>query len=89
MRTMFLPGVAILIGGLLGGWAGSGRALAVVAGQEQKPAAGKLDRTVLPIAEPEYKPITEIDARKAGCDDYLPKPIDEDLLLRQIRKYLG
>jgi CheY-like chemotaxis protein len=31
----------------------------------------------------------EIDARKAGCDDYLPKPIDEDLLLRKIRKYLG
>jgi len=31
----------------------------------------------------------EIEARKAGCDDYLPKPIDEDLLFRKIRKYLG
>jgi arylsulfatase A-like enzyme len=29
------------------------------------PAAGELDRTVLPIAEPTYPPITEIDARKA------------------------
>jgi two-component system cell cycle response regulator DivK len=31
----------------------------------------------------------EIDARKAGCDDYLPKPIDEDLLLEKIRKFLA
>jgi len=30
----------------------------------------------------------EIEARKAGCDDYLPKPIDEDLLLRKIKKFL-
>ena len=30
----------------------------------------------------------EIEARKAGCDDYLSKPIDEDLLLKKIRKFL-
>jgi two-component system cell cycle response regulator DivK len=31
----------------------------------------------------------EVEARKAGCDDYLPKPIDEDLLLTKIQKYLA
>ena len=30
----------------------------------------------------------EIEARKAGCDDYLPKPIDEDLLLKKIKAFL-
>ncbi len=27
-------------------------------------------------------------ARAAGCTDYLTKPVDEDLLLKKIRKYL-
>jgi two-component system, cell cycle response regulator DivK len=31
----------------------------------------------------------EIEARKAGCDDYLSKPIDEDLLLQKIKKFLA
>jgi CheY-like chemotaxis protein len=31
----------------------------------------------------------EIEARKAGCDDYLPKPIDEDLLMQKIKKFLA
>ena len=32
------------------------------------------------------------DARKAlacGCDDYLTKPIDEDLLFRKLEQFLG
>jgi two-component system, cell cycle response regulator DivK len=31
----------------------------------------------------------EIEARKAGCDDYLPKPIDEQILLEKIKKFLS
>jgi CheY-like chemotaxis protein len=31
----------------------------------------------------------EISAREAGCDDYLPKPIDETELLRKIKRFIG
>ena len=30
----------------------------------------------------------EIDARKAGCDDYLSKPIDDEALLKKIKKFI-
>jgi CheY-like chemotaxis protein len=28
-------------------------------------------------------------AKAAGCTDYLTKPVDEDLLLKKLREYLG
>ncbi len=31
----------------------------------------------------------EIQAREAGCDDYVPKPIDEDELIRKVKKFIG
>ena len=31
----------------------------------------------------------EAKAREAGCDDYLSKPIDEDLLFEKLRHFLG
>ena len=30
----------------------------------------------------------EIQARLAGCDDYVPKPIDENELMKKIKKFL-
>ena len=31
----------------------------------------------------------EIEARKAGCDDYMSKPVDDEELLKKIKKFLG
>ena len=31
----------------------------------------------------------EEKARAAGCDDYLTKPIDEDLLIEKLKEFLG
>ncbi len=31
----------------------------------------------------------EIQAREAGCDDYLAKPIDEQVLIEKIKKFVG
>jgi two-component system, cell cycle response regulator DivK len=30
----------------------------------------------------------EIRAKEAGCNDYLTKPVDEDLLVKKIKEYL-
>ena len=32
---------------------------------------------------------SEEKARAAGCTDYLTKPVDEGLLLRKLKEYLG
>ena len=31
----------------------------------------------------------EEKARQSGCDDYISKPLDEDLLFEKLRKFLG
>jgi len=31
----------------------------------------------------------ELRAKEAGCNDYLTKPVDEDLLMKKLQKYLG
>ena len=31
----------------------------------------------------------EIAAREAGCDDYIAKPVDENELMRKVKRFLG
>lgn len=31
----------------------------------------------------------EIQAREAGCDDYIAKPVDENELITKVKKFLG
>src|SRR5918996_3576322 len=31
----------------------------------------------------------EVRAKEAGCNDYLTKPVDEDLLMLKLKEYLG
>src|SRR5688572_9186887 len=73
MRAQTIIAAAALIGAAaLMGWLTVGRPGIVIQAQEktaakvvEKPAAGQLDRTVLPIPEPNLKPITVLDARNA------------------------
>ncbi|HXI32423.1 MAG TPA: hypothetical protein VNG89_28500, partial [Vicinamibacterales bacterium] len=54
-----------LIAGVAIGFAACGGPAPLAAPAAQPPAAGDFDRTVLPIAEPNYPHATELDARKA------------------------
>jgi len=31
----------------------------------------------------------ELHAREAGCDDYIPKPVDEEVLIQKVKKFIG
>jgi two-component system cell cycle response regulator DivK len=31
----------------------------------------------------------EVHAREAGCDDYIPKPVDEEVLMQKVKKFIG
>jgi arylsulfatase len=58
--------LAVLAAGATLGWlAASGRFAARTEAQGGAPAAPRLDRAALPLAEPSYPPITALDARKA------------------------
>ena len=31
----------------------------------------------------------EVRAKESGCNDYLTKPVDEDMLMKKLKEYLG
>ena len=68
MRNVATPSLPAVIGvGILFGWLAAGGPLSLkpAASAIQETAEGNLDRTVLPIPEPKYPPITELDVRNA------------------------
>jgi arylsulfatase A-like enzyme len=65
MRTKYLVLMVLSCGSVLGWPTVSGRLSSVRAEEELKAAPDKLDHAVLPIAEPKYAPIAELDARNA------------------------
>jgi DNA-binding NarL/FixJ family response regulator len=82
MRSRKTQPTAILrAAGALLGWLAASDRLPVRASPEDEaakvaaaqPAEDKLDRTVLPIKEPQNPPITEIDARNAKAPQGAPK----------------
>ena len=64
MRTKYLLLLVLAFASILG-WLTVGERLTSISADELKAAADNLDRTMLPIPEPKYPPITELDARKA------------------------
>jgi len=69
-RGLLLSGASLLAASALGAAGGVNTAEAQQGAPALAPtpgaaAAGEPDRTVLPLAEPTYPPITELDARKA------------------------
>ncbi len=58
MKRRMLWTVVLVVGVVLAG-------LQLINAQSAKPTADPIDRTVLPVREPQYPPITELDVRKA------------------------
>ncbi len=71
IKRCSLPVLILAVGALLGWFTASGQLTNLLHGQDKtaladtKLAPDKLDRTVLPIAEPKLAPITTLDARNA------------------------
>jgi arylsulfatase len=65
IRRQTLVPVALAFGVAFGWLMASGRLATLAQAQGKQVASGQLNRTVLPIAEPDRETITEVDARKA------------------------